>query len=170
MTTARALESVKQMGLYLDPSLQAIANMGGTHGIIITQYMKHHKSNLNLPESCEIQTVSGLPDSDQIKTAIHTIQTDPHLHRVIVSVENSRYAHISAIRKDDASQWRVIDSIQDVFVPRSQLQPSFPTLQEAVDNLMIRHGGQNHSIDLIYPSIDTPGIALKKIQRPDLPS
>ena len=132
--------------------------------------MEHNKSSLNLPESCEIQTVAGSLDSDQIKTAINKIQIDPHLHRVLVSVENTRYAHLSAIRKDGAGQWRVLDSIQNVFVTRSQLQPAFPTLQEAVDNLMVRHGGQNHSVDLIYPSQDTPGTALKIMQKPALSS
>ncbi len=170
MTPVRALESVRRTGLYIEPSLQAIADRGGVHQEAVREYMKHNKSSLNLPESCEIQTVAGSLDSDQIKTAVNKIQTDSHLHRVMVSVENTRYAHLSAIRKDDAGQWRVLDSIQNIFVSRSQLQPSFPTLQEAVDNLTKRHRGHNNSIHLIYPSQDTPGTALKIMQKPALSS
>lgn len=161
------LEGMKQLGLYIE-SLQTIAQHRGMSTDNVTRYMNNNKDRLYLPKSCSIEYLSGGIDSDAMQNALETIQTDATLHRVIVSVSNKRYSHFSTIRKDASGQWRVLDSIQSIFTATKNLQPSFPTLQGAVSNLMERHNGLGRDVDLIYPSKDTPAIALKSIEAADL--
>jgi hypothetical protein len=167
----RDLQGMKNMGVYIE-SLQSIVKYRGVSTDTLTRYMTNNKDALHLPESCTIEHVSGAMDSLPVKTALQTIQANADLHRVIASVSNNSYAHFSTIRKDDAGQWRVLDSIQNIFASKTQLQPRFPTLEGAVQNLMTRHNGQSRDIQLIYPSKDTPANALKAIDEasPDLAS
>jgi hypothetical protein len=147
VSSAVALERIKEMEVYLD---EQNLNRRGIATQTITAFMSQNKALLHLPEKCSIDFVFGLIDSNPITTKMQEIHENPHLHRALVFIADP-IRHISAIRKDKAGQWRVLDSMSKA----NELQLPFPTLHKAVGHFLKMHRAQANNVFLFYPSDDT---------------
>lgn len=145
-------DGLKLMGEHILDENDLDRGKNGISPIVAKRYIEAHKGDFGLSPKAEIMVCEGNCHSKEFRKAIAAIEKDPKQHRAILGVGA---AHYVALRKDKAKKWRVIDS-QDFSHDKTakdrikELQPSFSTLQEAIDHTAKARGRAVHGI-LIYP-------------------
>lgn len=152
-----ALEIAKTLNVYTD-SVRSINRNGGFAMAVVREFIRFHKEIFHLPETCTIQGRYGSLDIEEIQTPLQEIEGDPHRHRILVSMDGDDYSHFVAIRKDKASLWRIVDSMAEESEEMGRVQPSFPTLREAIEVALRNHKAERRQFSIIYPSEDNPYI------------